>query len=646
MASIFLSYDHEDAACAAPIAAALEDAGHSVWWDRQIYGGAEYNSEIESAVEQADAVVVLWSERSVKSAWVRDEAAEGRDRSKLVPAIIDSVKPPMGFRQYQTIDLSRSKGHAFQHLDELLQAIDHLAPAGEKPLVRGQHSSGLPRRMFTSKAALILLLVSTLIAATGLLIWRLAEPSTTVPVVAVAPAQGSDEALARDLLVKLGSLRSAKTDAVRLTSPAPGRPVEADFIFEAAGSIDPKQSGANLALLAGKGRAVLWSRNFDVQGGNRTALEQSMAYTAGQVLDCALQANEPRARLDEQTLKLFLNGCALFGERYRSDPQSVVPIFSQVVASAPRFQPAWSKLLLAEAQSTRAQMLFYDRWAPGGLPEHIQKAREINPRLPELYVAEAALLPLSAFAPRLRLINEAVQLNPDNPDLLVARCEFLSFIGRNNDAIEDAKRAAELNPLSPGLQSNLIQILAYAGQLPAAEQVLRRAAQLWPGSSTIDDAYFRLNSRYGDARAALRMLQAPDFHQYYSTDDLAPYLLARIDPTEANIDRAIAAARSTRLSESRRLMQLVQLFGDFGRIDEAYQLLLGLPSDKLRVASGVFYRPPLRRFRQDRRFIQLAARAGLVDFWRQSGKWPDFCFEPDLPYDCKKVAAELSTNAD
>src|SRR5438067_1659094 len=103
MASVFLSYDHEDSARAAPLAAALEAHGHSVWWDRHIHGGAEYNSAIETAVEGSDAVIVLWSEKSVRSAWVRDEAAEGRDRGCLIPVLIDAVKPPMGFRQYQTI---------------------------------------------------------------------------------------------------------------------------------------------------------------------------------------------------------------------------------------------------------------------------------------------------------------------------------------------------------------------------------------------------------------------------------------------------------------------------------------------------------------------------------------------------------------
>lgn len=128
MASVFLSYDHEDAPRAAPIAAALEAHGHSVWWDRQIRGGAEYNSEIESAVENADAVIVLWSAASVRSAWVRDEAGEGRDRGRLVPVLVEQVKPPMGFRQYQTLDFSGwAGGKRIPRLPELLQSIDRVA---------------------------------------------------------------------------------------------------------------------------------------------------------------------------------------------------------------------------------------------------------------------------------------------------------------------------------------------------------------------------------------------------------------------------------------------------------------------------------------------------------------------------------------
>ena len=70
MASVFLSYDRDDRAKAASIAAALEQAGHSVWWDQHIRGGAQYSKEIEQALNSADAVAVLWSQASAESAWV------------------------------------------------------------------------------------------------------------------------------------------------------------------------------------------------------------------------------------------------------------------------------------------------------------------------------------------------------------------------------------------------------------------------------------------------------------------------------------------------------------------------------------------------------------------------------------------------
>ncbi len=641
MASVFLSYVHEDGDRARPIARVLEEAGHKVWWDRHIKGGAEYSDEIEAELSKADFVVVLWSERSVHSAWVRDEAEAGRRTGRLVPLRLDEADPPLGFRQFQTIDLAGWKGHGETRLRPLLDA---LRPSAGDPIsvVSG---SGLSGQWRPSRRLILLVTAMAVILAAGFGAWRLIAPRSSAPVVAVAAADQSadSEALARDLLVKLGSLRSAQTDALRLTGTTDDKPRSADFIFEASGSNDPNDLHASLALLTGKNRSVLWSKDFEVQGGNRTALKQSVAYTAGQVLDCTLQTSEPgETRLDEQTLKLFLNGCALFGERYRSDPASVVPIFSQVVAAAPHFQPAWAKLLLAEAQNTRGQIIFYGRSAPGLLPAHIRAVRKLNPKLPELYVAEAALLPLSALDQRLRLVDEAVRLNPDSPDLLVVRAENLSWIGRNHDASEDARRAAELDPLSPGIRSNLIQALTFEGQLPAAEEELRRAEQLWPASPTINDARFRLHSRYGDARDALRMVQSPELRLPYPTQDMETYLLARLNPTRANVDKAIAATRGAQLAQFRKQVQLAQLLAEFGRNDELYKELAGLQPDQIRVLSAVFYRPQFQQFRRDPRFMPLAARAGLINVWRKSGKWPDFCSEPDLPYNCKAEAAKLA----
>ena len=109
-ATLFLSYAHSDEAKAQRLAAALEESGHTVWWDRLIEGGAVYAKTIGSALEAADAVIVLWSANSVESDWVRDEAAQGRERHCLIPISLDGTRPPLGFRQYQVIKLRNWRG--------------------------------------------------------------------------------------------------------------------------------------------------------------------------------------------------------------------------------------------------------------------------------------------------------------------------------------------------------------------------------------------------------------------------------------------------------------------------------------------------------------------------------------------------------
>src|SRR4029453_14102144 len=106
MASLFLSYARDDVRRAERVAQALESAGHDVWWDREVHAGSRFSAEIDRALKAADLIIVLWSRSSIDSAWVHDEAAVGRDSGRLVPVMIEPTKPPLGFRQYQTVDLS------------------------------------------------------------------------------------------------------------------------------------------------------------------------------------------------------------------------------------------------------------------------------------------------------------------------------------------------------------------------------------------------------------------------------------------------------------------------------------------------------------------------------------------------------------
>ncbi len=106
MTDIFLSYTEKDREAARRVASTLEAVGWSVWWDRRIPAGETWRSVLENALEDMRCMVVLWSSRSIESEWVYEEASEGRRLGKLMPVMIEAVRPPAGFREIQAADLT------------------------------------------------------------------------------------------------------------------------------------------------------------------------------------------------------------------------------------------------------------------------------------------------------------------------------------------------------------------------------------------------------------------------------------------------------------------------------------------------------------------------------------------------------------
>jgi len=112
MPDVFISYAREDQSRAEQIARGLLSMNLDVFWDNEIPPGQTWADYIESKLSLCKAVVVLWSAQSTKSQWVREEARMGRDKSKLIPVMIDGSQAPFGFGEVQAADLSTWNGEA------------------------------------------------------------------------------------------------------------------------------------------------------------------------------------------------------------------------------------------------------------------------------------------------------------------------------------------------------------------------------------------------------------------------------------------------------------------------------------------------------------------------------------------------------
>jgi adenylate cyclase len=104
MADVFVSYARSDRARVAPLVAAIEAKGWSVWWDPAICPGQEFDRQIAAELKIAAAVLVVWTPSSVESRWVRGEAREGAERGILVPVRFERADLPIDVRTFHTTD--------------------------------------------------------------------------------------------------------------------------------------------------------------------------------------------------------------------------------------------------------------------------------------------------------------------------------------------------------------------------------------------------------------------------------------------------------------------------------------------------------------------------------------------------------------
>jgi len=199
MADVFLSYAVEDRAAARRIVGVLEAQGWSVWWDRRIPTGKTWRSAIEDGIRDMRCMVVLWSTHSIGSEWVNEEAEEGRAAAKLMPVLIERVKPPLGLRGIQATDLIDWDGSSdAASIRQLVSDITAMmqapvpanvqrAPLSKHTVLNREDESPPPaakNQLFRPVWAGALVLAA---AATLILVWR-GQPASPVATKPMPPA--------------------------------------------------------------------------------------------------------------------------------------------------------------------------------------------------------------------------------------------------------------------------------------------------------------------------------------------------------------------------------------------------------------------------------------------------------------------------
>jgi hypothetical protein len=639
MASLFLSYSREDAARVEPLAAALEAQGHQVWWDRHLSGGQEFADAIEVALESAEVVVVCWTATSVRSGWVRDEAGSGRDRGRLVPLTLDGCLPPLGFRQYHTIDLSgwngRSPSEALAPL--YLAIIDRASGAPQDKAAR----VSLPRQTALSgKVVRWGMPAAAIVVALGLgaaLYPRVSggprvEPKVAVGQFGLASAdlpQALPQMIGQEIVAAFGA-----ENAVTVVSPGVRNAASSPFVMDGSVSRAGPAIRFTMNLKNQRSGVVLWSNAYEHETADAVAARQA-AVGASQVVRCGLWgASSYKKRMSDEALSLYLKWC---NEHWSGSASETAELDAarRVTVALPDFSFGWSALALATVplasiQSADSEALRNE----GNTAAH--RAIELDAQNPEGSMALAGLLPLNRYVEREALLKKALSVRPTECGCeRQAYGDFLASVGRMGEAVEQYGRARDMRPLAPFSNLRFAQALYIVGRQDEADRVLHSTLQLWPDATSL--RLLKIKSALWTQRydEAIRELGSPN--------------LPLTSTQRQGLADAFAALKSGDLQQRARSIAQLQSFAADQRYNDKVVIgmlaALGARAAALRAAADlvrnrglfdaeVLFEPNLAAARAEPGYAELVQKLGLVQYWRSATTPPDVCRDAQKPRFC------------
>lgn len=405
---------------------------------------------------------------------------------------------------------------------------------------------------------------------------------------------------------------------------------------------------------------TLWSKEFAGPADSPEPLQTQIALHATDVTRWAVSPRLKDIRSDPSLVSAYLEG---EDEDMNEGGGRALAIARDLVARAPRFAAAHTLLASMIGQEGGQEVL-----TPEASAESTQEARlaiALDGGDGQAYALIASHLPARSFKEREQLLIKGLSVEPGsasaNWDYTI---QLLAATGRTEDAIAQARTAWQLAPFTVWLASTLPLILANAGRIDEARNAIVEMRRKWPDDPdpTFKSAELAVESQQPPFTRALALLNDVGFKSVLEHQPWGK-------PGTTNVWRTAIEALGGPAKDKRSAAQLVAKSIDDGTIDAfvgiSFLCSFGDVEGAFRAADRNLTSQKIGRFlgkdlsftlyklfgtqtitmRRDPRFMQLMQRFGLVDYWRSTGHWPDFCSEPGLPYDCMAVAAKLAATS-
>ncbi|HET7593340.1 MAG TPA: TIR domain-containing protein [Rhodanobacteraceae bacterium] len=417
MADVFVSYARADKARVAPLVAAIEAKGWSVWWDPEISPGQEFDDQIEAEIDAAKAVLVVWTPTSVASRWVRGEAREAAERNILVPVRFGQARLPMDVRAIHTTDLD-DWGEDARHsaMQECLRALAAMI-ASSSAAQSAKEAVETAQSRDEKKVARYSICVLPFANMSG-------QPEQEYF------SDGITEDIITDLS-KVSSLRIISRNSAfmykgqNVDVPKVARELNVTHVLE--GSVrkagDRVRISAQLVDVEDNGH--LWAERYDRDADDIFAIQDEISKAIVKALRLRLLPEEKKAierrgtdSADAHNLYLMARQAYVMGQEGDShSAQVIVRICGRATEIDPRYAEAWALMALGYRQWSEAGWSEAGRGgaSTGDAMAAVERALALNPDLAEAHAVKAQILQLEDDLEGSRAeVATALSLDPES----------------------------------------------------------------------------------------------------------------------------------------------------------------------------------------------------------------------------------------
>jgi len=152
---IFISYSNRDKESTHAIASRLREDGHEIWIDSlQIEPGDNISQRIQEGLEQADAIIFVISQNSLRSEWVQREFSAiafqqiSKQQQRIIPIRLDYCEVPSYLADRLYIDFAADFERGLRQLSEAFrvaspEALENVNPRASLTEARETHITKL-----------------------------------------------------------------------------------------------------------------------------------------------------------------------------------------------------------------------------------------------------------------------------------------------------------------------------------------------------------------------------------------------------------------------------------------------------------------------------------------------------------------------